>query len=173
MKDFVKKYQKRRIIGNIGIVLWSLAMAFGINFFLIDDTNFGKSLKTSVLDSEITNNRPDIMIKKDNNSLVFSNGKAFQNTEIISLTITYDPTSIANISATSTLGNVDLFWWEESGIQKIIINTQSTSIKANTEFLRLDIKKQGASMTQVNLIETSFRDSSGKTFSLSSWGVTF
>ena len=63
MKDFIKKYHNKKIIWNLWIVVASLVMAIGINFFVIDWSELWNNLKASVINSQnIENNNHQIVV---------------------------------------------------------------------------------------------------------------
>ncbi|MDD3145317.1 MAG: hypothetical protein PHV23_04370 [Candidatus Gracilibacteria bacterium] len=173
MKDFLKKYHNKKVIGNIGIAVTSLVLAFGINLFLIDSTSMGKSLKTSVLDTKVSEVKSDLFLEKNENKIIVKNSKDILNTKNISLSITYNPEDLEIVNINSKLGEVSLLGEKNSGFETILLSMEANDIKSNDNLVEIETSVKEAKSTQLNMINANFKDANGDQYDLSTSGLTF
>ena len=172
MRDFMKKYQKRKIIWNAWIVLASLVLAFWINIFIIDWTDIWDWLKASVLESE-TENKADLFIENNNGEIVIKNSKEIIWVESLSLSLGYDSENLEITWISSKLWEVVELWENNTWMDTLIIQINWSDIKKNSEVLNIDASKIEDSSEQINLINVNFKDSSSEQYNLSTSWITF
>ena len=98
MKDILKKYKKHKKFTNIGIVVTSLVLAVWFNLFVIDTSDFGNSMRASVLETKIENNRADIYGELSENTINVFSSKNMNDVKNISLSFTYNPNNVEIVS---------------------------------------------------------------------------
>lgn len=173
MQDILKKYKKHRLLSNIWVVALSLIMAVWINFFVIDSTNFGQNLKTSVLNSSTNNNLADIYLENLNNEIKLKTSKDINNLKSLSFSISYNPNNlkieefissnaqILNLSNTPWINSVtitfdnivDIKWWENI-----------TSIKTS---------KKDNKIENINIVDANFTDWEAEVYLLTTSWISF
>jgi amino acid permease len=102
--DYFKKYKKNKTIGNLTIVIASLIIALSINFLILDNSNFGSNLKSSVLEAKEKNNKADLILENNKSEIILKNTKQINNTKSLSFSINYNP---ENVEITSINCNSD------------------------------------------------------------------
>ncbi len=175
MKDFVKKYHKKKIIWNIWILALSLVMAIWINFFIVDWSEMWNNLKTSILNSNdiLTEENSDIFMEKENNQIIIKNSKNISWAENISFSIIYDAENISIQDYNSTIGQITKLWQENSWYNNFIISTNDKNINFWEEIMRIDIEKTWENSTQINMLNANFKDNEWETYKLSTSWLTF
>jgi hypothetical protein len=173
MQDILKKYKKNKIKANIIVILTSFVLAIWINIFLIDWTNIGQNLKTSVLNSKVQTNKADFYLEEINNNLFVVSNKKISNIDSLSLSITYNPenVTIQNIKSDIwNLINISNTKW----VNSIIITFDKwTNIDKNNKILKIDLSKKYNRTENINIINANFKDLNWWHYSLSTSWVTF
>ncbi len=173
MKDFLKKYHKRKLTSNLFIVVAALIMAFAINFMLIDGTNFWKNLKTSVLDIKNNEKKADIFLQEINKKIHLKNSKNIENMTSFSISISYNPENIELKNIKSNLWEVSILWDKNDWIINIILNSNWKNLNINEDILEIDIEKKVEKQVWINLVNGNFTDKTGEKFELTSSGIVF
>ena len=170
MKDFLKKYKsKKSMRQNIVIVLWALVMAFGINFFLLDWSDFEKNLKASVLDATTTKQEADVYFKLENETLVLQNSKIMQETKNISFSLVYDAENVEIWEITSEIWTVEILWETGTWIDIVSLNLENKNLDPKEIIVNIKYLKKN-DYSQINLMNASFTDKEGNIFNLTtSW----
>lgn len=174
MKDFLKRYQKRKMIWKIYMVLWAFVMAFAINFLVIDGSNFEKNLTASVLDSgKNIESKADFYFSKEENKLFLKNSKNMKNVENISFSLVYDPSSLQIDDVLTDFWKVESlsekYTWSETFI--LYIDKKDFEIWKNIAEIKFS-KKDEKIWTQINLLNSNFTDSEKNTYSLTTSWIT-
>jgi hypothetical protein len=173
MKDILKKYKKHKTFTNIGIVVTSLVLAIWFNLFLIDGSNLGNSMKASVLETKIKNNRADIYWEYSENTIKVFSSKNMNNVKNLSLSFTYNPVNVEIISKTSDSAEI-IELSNENGINTIVLNyNQEKNILKNDTILSIYSKKTENISEQLNIFNANFTDTTSENFLLSTSGITF
>ncbi|MCD5385385.1 hypothetical protein LRZ95_01820 [Candidatus Gracilibacteria bacterium] len=173
MQDILKKYKKYKVLTNLNIILASLVLAFGINYFLVDNTELGKNLKASILNSENNNIKSDISINKINNYLYISSNKKINSAKSLGLSIVYNPKNITINKIDSDKGDI-INLSNNPGITTIIVNfKEPTNINIGDNFVKIDISKKDNTSENLNIINANFKDINSKVYQLSTSGITF
>lgn len=173
MKDFLKKYHNKKVIWNIWIAITSLVLAFWINLFLIDSTSMWKSLKTSVLDTKVSEVKSDLFLEKNENKIIVKNSKDILNTKNISLSITYNPADLEIVNIDSKLWEVSILWEKNSWFETILLNMAANDIKSNDNLVEIETSVKEAKSTQLNMINANFKDANWDQYDLSTSWLTF
>lgn len=173
MKDFLKKYHKRRIIWNSLMVLWAFVFALSINFFLIDETDFWKNLKTSVLDAWDMSEKADLYLENNSKNILLKNNKKINNLTDFSVSFTYNPEIISIEDIKSSYGEINILWEKSEWIITIILNAKWKNIEKNNNILELKIKKLKEESTNLNLLNANFKDSENQEFKFTTSWLTF
>ena len=174
MKDIMKGYKKHKVVSNMWVVIISLALALGINFFVIDWTELWKHLKVSVLNTQ-TKNKADIFLEKDWEKIVIKNSKKIKLLENISFSINYDPLGIKLKNMNSDLAWSNITELSNTpGFSTIIIDLDiPINLKeSETLFSFLPIKTQ-EKVENINIINANFSDSSSESYDLTTSWITF
>lgn len=173
MKDILKKYKENKLFSNLNIVLASLVMAFWINFILIDWTDLGKNLKTSVLNSQIQENKSDLSIESFENELYIVSNKNIENIETMSLSITYNPENL-------DISNISSNYWDITNLSNtpwinsiILISKKTINIKSWDKLIKIDINKSEEKSENLNILNANFKDNTWEHFLLSTSWITF
>jgi hypothetical protein len=173
MQDILKKYRKNKITTNINIILASLVLAIWINFLLIDWTNIWQSLKTSVLNSEIQNNKSDLSIEKIENSIYIISNKKIEKLDSLSFWLSYNPENINIINIKSDLWDIinlsNTPWFNSI----ILSTTQANNINIWDKIAKLDISKIIEKTENINILNANFKDINQEKYSLSTSWITF
>ena len=172
--DILKKYKRHKKISNLSIVAISLVVAIWINFFVLNNTNISNNLKTSLLESEVTNNQSDIYFEVSGNDLVLKTNKAISNIENLSFTIAFNPENIEikeilpKLNAQTT--NISNTPW----LSTILIEySEKNNIKSWEKILTIKTNKTENKTENLNIINANFTDSDSNTYELSSSSITF
>ncbi|MDD2871312.1 MAG: hypothetical protein PHS49_04945 [Candidatus Gracilibacteria bacterium] len=173
MKDFIKKYQNHKLLTNLNIILASLVLAVGINFFLVDGTNIGQSLKASVLNSQIGTETADVYLKKIDNDIYLVTNKNIVDLNNFSISFSYNPENVEIFDISSQLGQVANLG-ENQGINSIILNIQSpVNLNRGDNILKVGVNKKIETTENLNILNANFSDSENNQFLLSTSGITF
>lgn len=171
MKDFLKKYHNKKIIANSGTILASLVLAFGINEFLVDWTDMGNNLKASVINSQLQEEKSDFYLENVENKVVIKNSKLMSKVKSITTSITYNPQETQIISFNSSLWEVVELWDWEGGFKTFLIVTSWENIEINKDILEIETSKDNSS--QINLINSSFKDENDEIYKLTTSWITY
>lgn len=173
MQDILKKYRKNKILSNLNIVLASLVLAFWINFILIDWTNVGQNIKSSVLNSEIQNNKSDISIEKLNDNIYVTANKNISKVESLSFSLTYNPDNIIITDIKSEFWDI-VNLANTKWINSIILTSlKETDIKIWDKLSIINITKKDNKSENINIINANFKDINSEHYSLSTSWITF
>ncbi|MDP2090033.1 MAG: hypothetical protein Q8K30_00420 [Candidatus Gracilibacteria bacterium] len=173
MKDFIKKYQNHKLMTNINIILASLILAIFLNFFVIDSTNIGQSLKTSILNSKVGEEKADLYLQKIDNELFLVANKNMNNLDVLSLSLIYNPDNVSISEIRSELGEIANLGNEE-GIKTIILSTdKAKNITRGERILKIVTSKKEEKSENINIVNANFTDSNKGQFLLSTSGITF
>lgn len=173
MKDFIKKYQNHKLLTNLNIILASLVLAVWINFFLVDGTNIGQSLKASVLNSQIWTETADVYLKKIDNDIYLVTNKNIVDLNNFSISFSYNPENVEIFDISSQLWQVANLW-ENQGINSIILNIQSpVNLNRWDNILKVWVNKKIETTENLNILNANFSDSENNQFLLSTSGITF
>lgn len=173
MKDFLKKYHNKKVIWNIWIAVTSLILAFWINLFLIDSTSMWKELKTSVLDTKVSEVKADLFLEKSENKIIVKNSKDILNTKNISLSITYNPEDLEIVNINSKLWEVSVLWEKNSWFETILLNMEANDIKSSDNLIEIETSVKQVKSTQLNMINANFKDANWDQYDLSTSWLTF
>ena len=160
MINFILKYMENKIISNIVIIFMSLVLAFFINYFLINNTNFWKNIKANLLEIWGIENKADIFFEKKDWFLYVISNKDIKNIKNLSLSFTYnyENISISNISSKNwDIINISNSPWIDS---IVLINENKIDIKKWDKILKLNIIKINDNSWIINIINVNFKDSS-------------
>lgn len=174
MKDFVKKYQKNKLFSNVNIVLASLVLAFWINVFVINWTDIGSKLKTSVLNSTETKEiKSNIYIQKIENEYFVISDKSINDARSLSLSFTYNPENVE-------ISSFDSSYWDVTNlsstpwISSLIITWENNiSLWKWDKLLKIDIIKKEDKSENLNILNANFIDTSNDHYELSTSWITF
>lgn len=172
MKDFLKKYEKRKILTNIYTVLWAFVLALSMNFLLFEDDNLTKTLKTSVLESNQTKeNFWDFYLAKDSEKIFLKNSKKMSNVKSFSFSVVYDSENLQIDEIKSKFWEVESLWERWTWLETFIVYNSGQSLDLNEVLAEINFsKKDENKITQLNLINSNFIDSSENIYSLTtSW----
>jgi len=173
MKDFIKKYQNYKLFTNINIILASLVLAIWINFLLIDWTNIGQSLKTSVLDSQVGNKLADIYLQKTNNDIFLIANRNIKDINTLSLSLNYNPENLTITEMNSELWQIAKLW-NTPWINSIIVSTKAPKdIKKGDTIIKIIYTKKLQISENINLVNANFSDVNNEQYLLSTSGITF
>ena len=172
--DIFKKYKKHKKISNISIVTISLVVAIWVNFFVLNQTDFSKNLKTSVIESNQKKNLSDLYLENNNWKILLKTSKQLNNIKNLSLSFVYNPENIEleNLKAiwNSEVENISNTDW----ISTIFINFQDKKTIKNWEnILEINPIKKEQKSEQINLINSNFTDNSWENFLLTTSWITF
>lgn len=173
MKDIIKKYQNHKLITNVNIVLFSLFLAIWINFFVIDWTNLGQNLKTSIIDSKVIDIKSDLSIEKDDNKLYIVWNKSINNLDNLSLSLIYNPKNVV-------LSNFNSDIWDIINITNtpwisslILVVNDNVSIKRWDKLFEITTNKNDNKTENLNIINANFKDKNEEYYLLSTSWITF
>jgi len=173
MQDILKKYKKKKIFTNINIILASLVLAIWVNMFLVDWTNLWQSLKASVLNAEIQNNKSDLSIEKINNNIYIVANKNISNIDSLSFSLSYNPENITIISIESKYWDI-LNLSNSPGINSIIL-TWKDSININKwdKLAIIKLNKKENNTENINILNANFKDKASNHYKLTTSWITF
>ncbi|USN58949.1 MAG: hypothetical protein H6767_02435 [Candidatus Peribacteria bacterium] len=173
MKDIVKRYQHLQFLGNIGIIVTSLILAIGINFYVLD-SGFGQNLKTNILEETNIQTPADITVEQGENTLSIKNSQAMKQATNFSIGISYNPENVRFIDISTTTSATITKIENTPGLMTILLsNIGQTDIASSSSLLSLQFEKQVAQSENLNLINANFSDASGASYELSTSGITF
>lgn len=180
MEDIIQKYKKEQKRKNIAIVVTSLALAIGLNFLLVN-TNSGKYISSSVINSQITGEKQaDLYLKTvknaGNNIIKLHASSEISQAKSLSFSIAYNKENIKIKEKTLAIDGAELInVIENEWFNTIIINFQNpTNIKVGEEILSIIFEKQNSEeLESINLVNANITDNEGAIFSLSTSGVEF
>ena len=172
--NIVKNYNKKKKINNISIVIISLVVAFSINLFVINNTDISKSLKTNLLENQISNDLGDIYIESIWDDLVLKANNNIIDIENLTFSITYNP---ENIEITDIIPKLN---WEILNISNtpwlstiILEYSEVNKIEAWDKILTIKKNKSEDKTENINIINANFTDSNNNVFELTTSWVTF
>jgi hypothetical protein len=172
-KDYLNKYKKNKIISNLSIIITSLIIALSINFLILDNSNFWKNLKSSVLEAQEQNKKADLYLENNKWNLILKNSKNINQAKSLSFSISYNPENveITNIECNSNeLIKIENTPW----IKAIIINYKTNKdIKSKSKICKIKYNKKENKSEQLNLINSNFTDKTWEVFLLSTSWITF
>ena len=173
MKDILKRYKKHKKITNVGIIVTSLVLAIWFNLFIIEGSDFGKSMRANVLEAKNQNNRSDIYWEYSENIIKVYSNKDMNNVKNLSLSFTYNPSNVEIISKSSSSAEI-LELSSENGINTILLNySPEKNITKNNVIFSINTKKIESVSEQINIFNANFTDKSWETYLLSTSGITF
>ncbi|MCP4522677.1 MAG: hypothetical protein GY828_00495 [Candidatus Gracilibacteria bacterium] len=173
MKDILKTYKKHKKLSNIGIIATSFVLAIGVNIFLIDGSQVGNSLKTSVLDVKHQVQNADIYAEKKESFVELFAGKDIQNIMSLTLSVAYNSNNVKFISQTTQQGEIIDLGISDT-IQTFMIQyPDKISLHQGDLLLKLKTQKSSDSSEQLNILNANFLDTSGEIFHLTTSGITF
>lgn len=175
MKDFIKKYHNKKIIWNLWIVVASLIMAIGINFFVIDWSELWNNIKASVINSKNieNNNQADIYIEKSDSKIKVKNSNQMDNVNNISFSIIYNPENIEIYWYKSNYGKVTKLWTNNWWTNNFIIKTSGQIIEKWSDILEIELNKKQETSEQLNIINANFKDNNDKRYQLTTSWITY
>ena len=176
MKDMIAKYKKRTFFQGSMIVVTSLAIALGVNMYVLDG-NIGNYLKASVLDINGVEQSADIYgrVSNDRQTIILGSQKQMNNVESISLSLVYDDTqtTIHDIKTISE-GTEATSLSSESGVQTIIVTFDTPqTLTGESDFLEISVSKETQTTGYLNIINANFTDSEQNQYLLSTSGILF
>jgi len=173
MQDILKKYRKNKILSNLNIILASLVLAIWINFILIDWTNIWQNLKTSILNSEIQNNKSDLSIENLNWKLYIVSNKNISDLESLSFSLAYNPQNISINNIKSELWNITILS-NTPWISSIILTTdKSVNINISDKLWIINLSKKELKNENINILNANFKDNNSEHYNLSTSWITF
>lgn len=180
MEDIIQKYKKEKRNKNIAIVVTSLILALGLNFFFAN-TNSGKYLTSSVLNSQITwEKQADLYLEtvknSGNNVVNLKTSSEISQVKSLSLSIVYNKENIKIKDKLLTIDQAELInVIENDGFNTVIINFENpTNIKVGEDILNIVFEKQDVwELESINLVNSNITDNEWNIFSLSTSGVEF
>lgn len=173
MKDFLRKYQNKKIIWDIYVMVLALVMAFMFNFLVLDNSILEKSLKTSILDYQENNIKADIYFEKENGKIFLKNSKNMLNTKNISFSIIYDNSNLQIDEVKSDFWRVEMLWERMSWIETFILDVWDKDLKSWNYIAEIIFSKREKSVaTQLNLLNSNFTDLEENIFHLTSSGIS-
>lgn len=176
MKDIIAKYKKHTFFQNSAIIVTSLAIALGINMYVLDG-NIGKYLKSSVVDIHGVEQTADIYgrVSEDRSRIILWVQRPTYATKSLSLSLVYDTEnvsidSMASVSPGTTLSSIS----NEPGITTLLLEFSSpTDISGETDLVELTVSKDPSITGNLNIINANFTDQSGETYLFSTSGILF
>lgn len=173
-KDYIKKYSKERKLWNVAIVVISLVLAFWINFFVLDSTDFWKNLKASILDINNVWDFADLYIEESSfNTLYIKPSKLMQIPTVVSVGLTYNPEALEITEIWTNIWSASLLWERWVWNDTIIINLNwMHDVWPDDILLEIAFTKKETT-TQLNMINANFTDANWDSYMLSTQGITF
>lgn len=180
MEDIIQKYKKEKRNKNIAIIVTSLALALWLNLF-ITNTNSWKYLKSSVINSQISNvEKADLFLENvknsGNNVITLKSFKEMNNVKSLSFSLVYNKDNVSikdkkiNLDDTEIINLVDNDWYNT-----IILNFKNpTNIKENENILNIILEKSDSSLKEsLNLVNSNMTDNENNLFILSTSWIEF
>lgn len=122
MKDIIKEYKKQNFLKNSGIVVTSLALAFGVHT-LIFDGQISRYIKANVLEAGTETQNSDLYFSHESGLLTLRNGKSMNEVTSLSFSLVYDASKIQISDFHSPLAGVSITpLVNEPGLATYIIN---------------------------------------------------
>ncbi len=172
-KNFLKQYKKSKIFSNLNIIAFSLVLALAINFFIIDNINIWKNLKTSVLEAKNTEKKAQLFLETQKNNIILKNSKDLKNVKDLSFSLSYNPNNI-KIEKIFCKNSTNIIKIENTpGISSFIIKYNNLSLNNNSNICKINLTKKEKKSEQINLINSNFSDNTWETFLLTTSWVTF
>lgn len=173
MKDIIKKYQNQKLFSNLNIILTSLVLAFWINYFLVDWTDIGKNLKTSVLNSKTIENKSDLSIEKNENEFFIISNNDINQISNLSLSLAYNPENISITDMNSSFWDI-INLSNTPWFSSIILTTEKViDIKRWDKLIKLNVEKKEETTENINVLNANFKDINEEQFLLSTSWITF
>ncbi len=172
MEDIIQKYKKEKKMKNFAMITLSLMLALGLNF-IVSQTQVAKYLKSSVLDTTITQNVWDLYLEQIWTNLVsLKSSKPMADVKTLSFAMVYNKenvdlkTKILKIEGSELLDLSNKDW-----INTIIINFKTPiSIQAWQDLLSVAFERIKPTPENINITSSNFTDKVDKTYILStSW----
>jgi len=152
MQDILKKYKKHKLLSNLWVVVTSLIMAAWINFFVIDSTNIGQNIKTSVLNASKNSNLADIYLEKKGDIIELKTSKNINNITSLSFNVSYNPdtlkiekiiskkaSQVLNLSNTPWVNSVTLTFDNKINLEKYTTIATIKPIKSKNNIENINI----------------------------------
>ncbi len=172
--DILNKYSKHKKLSNLSIIAISLVVAFWINFFVLNNTDISKNLKTNILESEVKNDLGNIYLENNENNLILKSNKEITNIDNISFSIAYNPENIEILEIIPKLNWEILDISNTPWLSTIILEyTESNTIKASEKILTIKTNKIIDKTENVNIISANFTDKDNNTFELTTSWITY
>ncbi len=173
MEDILKKYKKNKSISNISIILTSLILAFWINLLFFDNTDIWKNLKTSVLNSELNQEKSNLYIDKSEDNIYINSGIDIKQVTSLSLSLTYNPNNINIDDVKSEIANV-INISNTPWINSIILTfDKPVDINKTDKIINLIINKKINKIENINILNANFKDINSNQYSLTTSWMTF
>ncbi len=174
MLNIFKRNRKQRKIKTFSIIFVSLVLAFGINFYILNNNPNVNKLKANILNAWENSKLWDFYLARDNSNIILKNSKIMKNVKEFSLSIAYNPENIS-------LNNIDLIiWWNLREIKNqnwiitlIVTQSQNKDIEIWENILSFWYSKKSEKLENINIINANFTDWDNQTLWLSSSGIEF
>lgn len=169
MEDIIQKYQKKKKKNTIAIIFTSLALAIGLNFY-VNSTDIGKSIKSSVLDSEVSaKNSADLSMTSENNLISIKSSKEMKSVKSLSFSLVYNEDNIDIKNKILWFDNAEIVdLSNNSGYSTILINfSHPYTIQAGDDILKFAVEKKDSLIQEsLNLSQANFVDSEDNLYAL-------
>ncbi len=176
MKDIIKKYRKHNFFQNGAIVITSLAIALGVNTYILDG-KVGEYLKTSVLDINGVEQTSDIYgkVSDDRKTITLWTQKPMKHVKSISLSLTYNDSDVVIKEIESIIPETSVtFLLNEPGIATLFVTFDTPrDLWGETDFLSVEISKNSTGTAYLNILNANFKDVEENNFLLSTSGILF
>ncbi len=164
---------KNKLLSNLNIILASLVLAIWVNIFLIDWTNVGQNLRTSVLNSQTQEKLSDLSIQNDDWELYIVLNKEIKSLNTLSLSLTYDNENISIWEVSSNIWDV-INLTNTPWISSIILTSEALAdVKKWDRLIKVQINKIIKKSENLNIINANFSDINDEQYLLSTSGITF
>jgi len=174
MQDILKKYKQHKFISNLGIVVTSLIVAVWINFFVIDSTNIGQNIKTSVLNASINQNLADIYLEKKWDNIVIKTSKNINNLKSLSFNVSYNPETLIIENITSNITSQVLNLSNNPWINSVTLILDIVKDINKSEVLAIiKVKKMEEKTENINIFDARFNDNTAQTSLLTTSWISF
>jgi hypothetical protein len=177
MKDFMKLYKQKNIIHNLSILGVSLALAFWINFSM-NDSGYGKLLKSSVLDAtQETKNKGDMYLQLNNNgeSIAIKSWTPLTQVTKVAFSLSYNPeglkvnTIIPTESSTTGQNIANTPWFQTT----FLLFPSPKDIQAGETLATIQVQKLSQKIEYLNIFSVNTEDTNKNITELSSSGIDF
>ena len=173
MKDIFKKYKKKKKVSNIWVVVTSLVLAIGVNFFVLEWSDFWNSMKANILEVKMQNEQSDIYWVLNNNYIDIFSNQNMDDVKNISMSLSYNPNNVGIFIVEDNTSDV-LMLSDDKWIQSVLINySPEKDILAWDKLFSVETSKLNQTSEQLNIINANFRDNQGENYLLSTSGITF